>query len=170
MSGSFGLSGAIMIGPAPRAMAGLGLFGFVAFDRASPLSLALRATAAYYGRGDISETGGVADFSLGVVGLDVCGLRLTAGPVSSRACAAGRVGRLAASGSNTYDPQSNGRFFASIGSSVLGTLTLPSACELAAEAEVGWALTRSEFAFDPNVFCQTSPLVFTFGVGIGRRF
>jgi len=166
---SYGLLGATLTGPAPRAMMGLGLYGLVAFDRASPLSLALRATASYYGRAGIPETGGVADFSLGVAGLDVCALRLTAGPVSSRACAAGRVGRLSASGSNTYDGQSNGRIFASVGSAALVTLALPAAFELAAGAEVGWALTRSEYAFNPNVFYRSSPLVLMFGLGIGRH-
>ena len=159
-----------MTGPTPRAMFGLGLYGFIAFDRASMLSLALRVTAARRWRNGIRETGGIADFSLDVGGLDICAFRLSAGTVTSRACAAGRLGRLAASGSATYDAQSHARFFASAGGSALLMVQLPAALEFAAEAELGWALTRDEFAFNPQVFYRTQPLVFTLGLGIGRRF
>lgn len=170
LSGSLGLTGGETTGPAPRAMVGLGLYGFIAFDRASVLSLALRVTAAHRWRNGIPETGGIAAFSLDVGGLDICALRLSAGPATSRLCAAGRLGRLTASGAATYDAQSHARFFASAGGAALLTIRLPAALELAAEAELGWALTRDEFAFNPQVFYRTQPLVFTLGLGIGRRF
>jgi len=169
-SGGIGLVGVGMTGPAPRALIGLGAYGFMAFDRASPLSLALRVTAAHHGHNGIQENGGTADFSLDVVGLDVCGLRMRTGPITARACAAGRLGRLSASGSNTYDAQSHGRFFASAGGAALVTAVLPAAFEITAEAELAWALTRDEFAFNPQVFYRTQPITLTLGLGIGRHF
>jgi len=169
-SGSFGLLGAGMTGPAPRAMFGLGLYGFIAFDRASPLSLAMRVTAAHDWRNGLPEAGGIADFSLDVAGLDLCALRLSAGPFTSRLCAAGRLGRLAASGSDTYNAQSQVRLFASAGGAALVMVALPAALELVADAELQWALTRDEFAFNPQVFYQTQPITLTLGLGVGRHF
>jgi len=169
-SGSLGILGAGTTGPVPGTLLGLGVYGFVAFDGVSPVSLALRATAAHHWRSGVSAAGGVADFALDVAALDLCALRLSLGPVTSRACVAGRLGRLSASGSATYDAQSHGRWFASAGGAALVTAALPGAFEIAAEAELGWSLTRDEFAFNPQVFYRTQPLTRTLGLGIGRHF
>jgi hypothetical protein len=162
--------GSAMTGPAPSAMFGLGVYGFLAFDRASPVTLALRLTAAHQGRRGLRQTGGIADFALDVAGLDLCGLRLRVGPFTARACAASRLGRLVATGSESYDAQSHSRLFASVGGLALVTALLPAAIEITAEAGLGWALIRDEFTFNPQVFHRTPPALVTLGLGMGRRF
>ena len=165
-----GVLGTGTSGPAPRALLGGGLYGFVTFDRTSVLSVAVRLTVTHAWRNDIPEAGGRADFSLDGAGLDLCLLRLTAGPVTTRGCATGWLGRLVASGSDTYDPQSHGRLSAALGGAAVVTATLPAAFHVALALDVTRAVTRSEFAFNPQVFYRTPPLAMTLGVGVGRNF
>jgi hypothetical protein len=167
---SLGPWGAGMTGPTPHIMLGFGLYGFLAFDRTSPLSLAFFLMASHHWGERYAAPGGTADFTMDAVNLDACVFHLTMGPVISRLCAAGQLGRLSASGSNTFDAESHKRFFASAGGAALLQVLLPAEFELAGEFGLGLALTRHDFAFNPHVFYQTSPQVLRFGFGVGRRW
>ena len=71
-------------------------------------------------------------FSLSVVGVDVCAIRVRVSVLSARVCGSSRLGRLSASGVATFDPQRHERFDASIGGALLVTAALPANLEAGA--------------------------------------
>jgi len=172
ISGAVGVLAAGIIGPAPGVMPDAGVYGILALDRSSPLSPALRLSISHAWRGAIGGPADTASFSLDTFGLDLCVVRLRVSFLAARTCGWVRIGRLAASGSQTYDPQRHERFDASIGGAALVTATLPARLELGAFLHGGWALTRHEFvfAFDPEVVYRTPTSSLTAGLVFGRRF
>ena len=69
--------------------------------------MALLVASASCKRGDANaEPAGNAAFTLDLLGLDACPVRVVLLRLEARACAAASVGRLSARGSNTYDPRS----------------------------------------------------------------
>jgi len=113
-------AGEVVTGPAPAAMPGVALAVQAALDRASIWSPAVILTLSHVFTADLSEPDGRAMFTLDLLGLDACPLRVVVFRLEARACAAGSVGRLSAQGSHTYDPRAVSRPFATAG----GTLRL----------------------------------------------
>jgi hypothetical protein len=163
------LAGAVS-GPAPTLMVGVGLEAQASLDRASILSPAVVLALAHLWSGDSREADGVADFSMDLLTLDLCPVRLAASWLEARACAAGSLGRLVAQGSNTYDPMSSSRPFATAGATARLALPLGSRVALRARFGAGAALWRDAFEFIPNVFHRVASVTLVGDVGVGVQF
>jgi hypothetical protein len=142
----------------------------VGWDRASVWSPAARLSAGLAWAGALHETGGVAAFSLDTLTLDVCPLRLRPWNLEVGACATGTLGRLGATGSQTYDPATAERPFAATGGAAVVTLPLGHALEIAARGSAGASWIRDAFAFAPSVFYRGAPLFLTASLTAGVRF
>jgi hypothetical protein len=167
---TLGAAGEVVTGPAPAAMPGIALDLQAALDRASIWSPAAILTLSHVWSADLSEPAGRAAFTLDLLGLDACPVRVVLLRLEARGCVAGSVGRLAARGSNTYDPRSVSRPFATAGGAV--RLTLPVAWRVEARARfgVGAALWRDAFEFTPDVFHRVASVTLVGDLGIGVRF
>jgi hypothetical protein len=161
---------AAISGPAPILMPGIALEATFALDRASALSPALVVTLAHVWSGGLKESGGTAEFTLDLVGLDACPVRLILLRLEARACAVGTLGRLAARGSNTYEPRSVARPFAAAGGTVRLALPLASHVEVRARFGAAATLWRDAFEFTPVVFHRVASVTLVGDVGIGVRF
>jgi len=165
-----GAAGALIAGPAPTVMPGIALEAQAALDRASVWSPAAILTLAHVWSRALPETGGTAEFALDLLGLDLCPLRLALGGLEMRACGAGSVGRLAAQGSNTYDPRSVARPFATAGGTVRLAWAFGSRVEARARFGGGATLWRDAFEFSPGVFHRVASVTLVGDLGIGVRF
>ena len=162
--------GQVLFGPAPRATPGPTLDLTVGWDRPSVWSLAIRLSAGLTWSGTLNETGGLADFSLDTLTLDACPLRLVPWRVEARACASGTVGRLVATGSQTYQGVTVERPFAAAGGAAALTLPIGNTLEISAHASAGASWIRDSFAFAPKVFYRAAPLFVAAGLTAGVRF
>jgi hypothetical protein len=162
--------GAVLAGPAPRAMPGLAIQGLAALDRASVWSPALLLTAVHAWRGGLVERGGTADFTLDAVTLDACGLRAHVPWLEARACAQGLVGRLSARGTDTFSPQAVTRPVASLGGAALVAVPLGGLLEVRGRFGAGATLVRDAFAFTPTVFYRAASVTLVAELGLGLRF
>lgn len=157
-------------GPAPTVMVGVGLEAQASLDRASVWSPAVVLTLAHLWSGDVMEADGLADFSLDLLTLDLCPIRVVALRLEARACAAGSLGRLSAQGTNTYDPMSASRPFATAGATARLALPLGSIIALRARFGAEATLWRDAFEFIPNVFHRVASVTLMGDVGLGVQF
>jgi hypothetical protein len=164
------VSGEAIAGPAPTLMPGAALELEAGLDRASLWSPAMMLTLAHAWSGDVVEPLGTAAFTLDLVSLDACPLRLVVLRVEARACAAGSLGRLAAQGSRTFDPGSVARAFATAGGAA--RLAVPSGSRVQVRVRVGAGvpLWRDAFQFDRDVFHRVASVTLVGDVGLGVRF
>jgi len=164
------VAAAAVVGPAPTPMPGIAVEAQAALDRASILSPALVLTLAHVWSGGQMESGGTAAFTLDLLGLDACPVRVALLALEARACAAGSVGRLAAQGSQTYEPASVASPFATVGGTVRLAVLLGSRLELRARFGAGATLWRDAFRFNREVFHQVASVTLVGDLGIGVRF
>lgn len=158
-------------GPAPKLMLGFGASAFVAYERGSVLSPAVRLTFSHFARGGFEATGGSAEFSLDAGSLELCPLRAQAGALRIYPCLLRLSGgRLGASGSRTVEAESHGRPWWEVGSSLLAALRPGGALELHASLAAGWPVLRDRFQFEPSEFYRVSGIVWTLGAGAGVTF
>jgi hypothetical protein len=157
-------------GPAPTLMAGVALEGEASFERASIWSPAAVLTLGHLWSGAATEADGTADFSLDLLTLDLCPVRIGVFALEARACAAGSLGRLTAQGSNTYSPMSAARPFASAGATARLVLPLGSRVAIRARFGAGAPLWRDAFEFIPNVFHRVASVTLMGDVGVGVQF
>jgi hypothetical protein len=165
-----GVTGEVVSGPAPALLAGAGIEVQASLDRASLWSPAIVLTLAHLWSGDSTQADGVADFSMDLLTLDLCPVRLAASWVEARACAAGSLGRLAAQGTNTYDPMSSSRPFATAGATARVALPLGSRVAILARFGAGATLWRDAFQFIPTVFHRVASVTLVGDVGVGVQF
>jgi hypothetical protein len=165
-----GVAGEVVTGPAPAAMPGIALEVQAALDRTAIWSPAVILTVSHVFSGDLAESDGRASFTLDLLGLDACPVRVVLFRLEARACGAASMGRLVAQGSHTYDPRSVARPFATAGGAV--RLTVPIAWRVEARARfgAGAALWRDAFEFSPDVFHQVASVTLVGDVGFGVRF
>jgi hypothetical protein len=158
-------------GPAPEMMLGFGASVLVAYERESVLSPALRLTFSHFARSGFEASGGRAEFGLDSGSLEVCPLRARAGPLRLYPCLL-RVagGRLQASGSRTLAPESRGRPWGELGSSLLAQVRPAKSIELGLSLAAGWPVVRDRFQFEPLEFHQVSGVIWTLGLGAGVAF
>jgi hypothetical protein len=164
-----GAAAQAIFGPAPGVLPSIAVYAFAQLGRDAFWSPALFLLGTHAWRNDLVEPGGTAAFTLDAASLDACALRLRVSVVEARACAGGLVGRLAASGSDTYSPTSSVRPFAAVGGSLLSTVGIGSVLEASARVGVGASLVRDAFAFAPFVFYRTAAVVVTPSLGLGVR-
>jgi hypothetical protein len=139
-------------------------------DRASVWSPAMMLTLAHTWSGDVVEPLGTAAFTLDLVSLDACPLRLVVLRVEARACAAGSLGRLAAQGSRTFDPGSVARAFATAGGAARLAVPSGSRVQVRIRFGAGAPLWRDAFQFDRDVFHRVASVTLVGDVGLGVRF
>ena len=97
-------------------------------------------------------------------------MRLRAAILEARACGAGVVGRLTATGSSTYSPRSEDRPFATLGGAAFLTLELGGYVALSSRFGLGASLVRDSFAFGPMQFHRVPEAIVEWDVGLGVRF
>lgn len=151
-------------------MPGLGLALGASWDRDGIWSPALRLVAAHHWLHGVSATDGEADFELDTGGLDACPLRIGGVSLALRPCANLQVGRLLASGSNTFQPRSRSRPFAALGASLVLEWLLPANFETSFGLSAGKTLILDEFAFTPTVFHRVSAITLGATLGVSLRF
>jgi hypothetical protein len=157
-------------GPAPRAMPGLGLYARLSLhgEGAWAPAVALHLSRAWLS--GVVEAAGEADFALDLAQLDACPLGLRLGPFAAHACANAALGRISASGSQTYLPQAQQALWASAGAAVLLALGLGETVELQGAFGGMGPLRRFGFAFRPDVFHRVPDLCLYGHFGVGLRF
>ena len=163
------LAGQTIWGPAPAVMPCIAVYAVHARDREGLWSPAMAVGALHAWRGDLTEPGGSASFSLDAATIDACALRARASVVDVRACAAVLIGRLSASGSNTDNAASFARLFAAAGAAGVLTVDLGSRVELSARIGAGLTLWRDSFEFATTVFHTASRLTTSASLGVGLR-
>jgi hypothetical protein len=165
-----GVLAEVVSGPAPTLMAGVALEGEASLERASVWSPAAALTVAHLWSGAAMEADGIADFSLDLLTLDLCPVRVGILAAAVRACAAGSLGRLTAQGSRTYSPMSAARPFATGGATARLVLPLGSRVAIRARFGAEAALWRDAFEFIPNVFHRVASVTLMGDVGVGVQF
>ncbi len=165
-----GASVQLSTGLAPRVMPGVGLYGLLALNGDGPWAPAVELQVAHAWAHGLRQPDGNADFELQSARLDACPIGLQRPPFAARACVAGVIGRLVATGSDSYSPQSHAELWASLGGSVLVTVGLGDLMELQAGFGAGRPLRRYDFAFRPDVFHRVPGLCFQGHLGAGVRF
>jgi len=165
-----GVMGGAIAGPAPTLMPGLGIEVQAGLERGSVWSPALVLSLAHAWRGDVREDAGTAAFSLDLVSLDVCPARVVVLRLEARVCAAGSAGRLAGEGSNTFDPRSVSRPFATAGGAARLAVPFGGRVQVGIRLGAGATLWRDAFEFTPEVFHRAASVTLMGAVGVGVRF
>jgi hypothetical protein len=159
------------VGPAPRLMGGVALYGMAGVDGSPLWSPAVVLGATYALRTGLEEQGGTASFALLAASVDACPFRLTLGAVEARPCASGLGGRLTARATNTQNPAGeSARPFWVLGGVVIATVDLPWPLEASARFGAGANLVQDSFLFTPRVFHTVPPVTVAASVGIGVRW
>lgn len=165
-----GLSANVVAGPAPRAMPGFGLYARLVFHGVSLWTPAAQLRASHAWVNGLVEPGGEADFALDRAQLDICPLGVWLASLTAHACMTGEVGRLSASGSRSYAPQTHHLLWTGLGGTLLVALPLASIVELYGGFEVAAPLRRDSFSFRPDVFHEVRALSLSGHLGLGVRF
>ena len=166
---SVGLAAFGVLGAAPRAMPGVAASVLVAFEGHglwTPL-FQVRVTHAWV---TATEAPGTADFQLDSAHLSACVVGLRGAALAAYACVTGAVGRLSASGSNTYEPNTHARLWLSAGAELLLSARLFGPLELHAGTGIALPLRRDRFAFAPRVFHRVAAVVPYGQLGLSVRF
>jgi hypothetical protein len=165
------VAGVGALGPAPELMPGLTVYALFGFENASVWSPAVVLGGVHLSRGELAEWGGTAAFALDALTLDLCVVRYQALPFEARACAGALLGRLAASGTDTRNPEGTvSRPFVGLGPLGMLGWDLGAHVELSARLTAHANLIRDEFEFRPRVFHGVDPFTFLGSVGIGGRW
>ena len=165
-----GLGALLSAGPAPRALPGVGAYARLSLNGAGLFAPALQLQLAHSWASGLSEAGGDADFALDSAALDLCPLGLRGAPFAAYAGFAGTLGRLTASGSNSYAPRTQHELWSSLGGRLLFAVGLTAWLELQAGLGLAGPLRRYRFAFRPDVFHRVPALCLEGQLGVGVRF
>jgi hypothetical protein len=159
------------VGPAPRLMGGVALYGMAAVDGSPLWSPAVVLGATYSLRTGLEEQGGTASFALLAASVDACPFRFRLGAVEARPCASGLGGRLTARATDTQNPAGeSARPFWVLGGVVIATVALPWLLEASARVGAGANLVQDSFVFTPRVFHTVPPVTVAASLGIGVRW
>jgi hypothetical protein len=159
------------VGPAPRLMGGVALYGLAGVDRSPLWSPAVVLGATYALRTGLEEQGGTASFTLLAASVDACPFRLRWGAFEARPCASGLGGRLTARATDTQNPAGeSARPFWVLGGAVIATVHLPWLLEASARFGAGANLVQDSFVFTPRVFHMVPPITVAASLGIGVRW
>ena len=119
---------------------------------------------------DWEAPGGRAAFTLDSLELDLCPLALGTARISAWACAMTQASRLAAQGSETFEPESHVRFLVAPGVAALVTLRLGQRVDAEASLAAGPNLVRDSFAFRPEVFYRVAAVSISGSAGLRLTF
>jgi hypothetical protein len=164
------VAGVGSLGFAPHALFGVGGAGQLELARGDWLSLAVRIAYAHHAWRSLRAEGGRAAFALDHGTLDVCPGRLRASSLTLRACLAAALGRLRASGHDTYLPAATHLRVGNLGGALLAALSLVGPLDLELRAALGAPLARQRFSFAPQVFHRTAPVILSLELGVSVHF
>lgn len=153
-------------GPAPDVMPGFAVYGFAASDRPAVGSPAFALGVAHGWRSGFVESGGVAAYTLDVVLVDGCPMRLGVAAFEARICASALIGALSSSGSETIRAASASRPFAATGASLLATAHFGRFVALSLRVAAHADIVRDSYEFAPSVFYQAAPVTLSGGIGL----
>jgi len=166
---AFGLTAHGLLGVAPTGMPGLGASALVAFEGYGLWTPLLQVRVAH-AWAMATEAAGTADFRLDRADLVACVIGLRSQALAARACVTGGIGRLSASGSQTYDPNSHARLWLAAGGELLLSAELFGPVQLQASAGLAVPLRRDRFAFAPRVFHRVAAAIPYGQIGLAVRF
>lgn len=149
----------------PATAFGGSLFVDVASGSESLFAPLFRAAASHVERRGLSSSDGAeANFTLTLLTLSACPLRLSAGFLGLRPCALVSGGALHAWGSEARDLRQT-RPYAALGGSVLLFARVSQTVELVADLAMAGTLVRDSFGFGEEQAWQTPALYLSSGVG-----
>ena len=150
----------------PATALGGSLFVDVASGSESLFAPLFRAAASHVERRGLSSGDGAeANFTLTLLTLSACPLRLAAGFLRLRPCAFASGGALRAWGSEARDLQQT-RPYGALGGSVLLFARVSQTVDLVADLAMAGTLVRDSFGFGEEQAWQTPALYLSSGVGV----
>ncbi len=159
----------IASGPAPALMPGLALVAGWERDTASVLSWKVELIAAHHAR-DASTFDGTGRFTLDLVTLHLCPLRVGSSIVRGRLCASASAGRTFAEGTDILVVRTRSRPFAGVGGAASLAVSPHPRVEVTASVDPQVALIRDQYAFGPNGFYDVPAVALFFGLGAAMTF
>jgi len=159
----------IVSGPAPTMMPGLAVVAGWERDTASVLSWKVQLIATRHERDTATVDGGAA-FTLDLLTVNLCPLRLGTGAWRARLCGSGSAGRLVVEGKDTLATRTRSRPFVAAGAAASLAVSPHPRVEVAASVEPQAPLIRDQFSFGPDVFHVVPPVVLFFGLGAAVTF
>jgi hypothetical protein len=172
-----GVSALFSLGVAPRVLIGAAFWLRSSWEREGVWAPTASLGVAHQRLDGLRQPGGEADFALTVANLELCPVRIGAGPLRVRPCATGSAGQLSASGHQTFSAAAWTRPWGALGASLQSSVLL-GPLELGATLGVARPLVRDSFRFGlPCVdsgcsgsFHRVEPLIWTGAVDVGLRF
>jgi hypothetical protein len=179
LSGALFVPAALVTGPAPAPLYGVGAGAIGVWDRGSLLSPALRVSYVHFFGQEFDELGGTAYFGLDAVTIDVCPLRVGNELAGFFTCGSFTAGELTAEGRNTDDPQLEKLRWLTVGGTLLLELRPVEFLEVELFGTLGPPLVRDSFQFgcapdaadcNPNLFHEVPALSSQGGIALGVFF
>ncbi len=166
-----GASAHLALGPAPLPLLGPALAVAGGSDaEQSGWAPWVRLLGTYgFQLGEVTASGGEAEFALVSVGMDACPVVLGGGGVRVRPCAHAIFGALGAEGRNTVDPRTETRPYAALGASLVGEGELGGGFEVVVSVGVDFPLVRDSFQFEPVVFHEVASRAGSASLGVAYR-
>jgi hypothetical protein len=162
-----------IVGPMPQAAPGVAVGVAVAPEPGTGhrfWSPAARLRWAHDWLGEWQAPGGVADFTLDSLELDICPVALGIAGFAARACAAGLGSRIVAHGSQTFSPETHVEYLMAAGAAVWLALRVAPHVALEGSLVGGASLQRDTFAFRPAAFYRVAPITLAGSLGLGVTF
>lgn len=135
-----------------------------------PLALSARLGLSYAVNAGVIAQGGIADFSLASVVLDLCPLQHLSAIVELRACGLVHAGLITAEGRATEDPESHRRPILAFGSSLQLTWVAWDFLALPLRAHLAFPTSHDTFGFYPVAFYQIPAMSYNVTAGLEARF
>jgi hypothetical protein len=160
-------------GPMPQAAPGVAVGVAVAPEPGTGhrfWSPAARLRWAHDWLGAWQAPGGVADFALDSLELDICPVALGTAGFAARACAAGIGSRIVARGSQTFSPETHVEYLMAAGAAAWLALRVAPHVALEGSLVAGASLQRDTFAFRPAAFFRVAPITLAGSLGLGVTF
>ncbi|HEY7374258.1 MAG TPA: hypothetical protein VIF57_19000, partial [Polyangia bacterium] len=165
-----GAAARLASGPAPALMPGVGLTAGWERDTGSLFSWKLQLGAAHYGGGGSATFDGTSAFTLDLLMLDVCPIRVAGWRARARLCGAAAAGRIRAEGMDALSPRTLSRPFVTVGGAISLAVSPHPRVEVTASVEPQAALIRDRFSFGANVFHDVPAVALFFGLGAALTF
>jgi hypothetical protein len=157
-------------GPAPGTLSGIEFSLGMAQRSRHALALSARLGLCYAMNSGVVAQGGIADFSLASVVLDLCPLQHTSAIVELRACGVVHAGLITAEGRATQDPESHRRPLLAFGSSAQLTWVAWNFLALPLRAHLAFPTNHDTFGFYPVAFYRIPVMSYNVTAGLEARF
>ena len=150
----------------PSTAIGGALFVDVFSTSRSFLAPSFRGALSHVERRGIAEGGSETNFTLTLLTVSACPLRVGDGALVLRPCAFASGGALHAWGSSSESPQARTRPYLAWGGSAQVSLRTSQTIEIVADLGIGSTLIRDRFVFEQAQFWKTPALYLSSGLGL----